>query len=389
MTEDWRKELVEKIETAFASTPSPRKQGFTTEGWYFETEGIEGKHWTEIELKVLIKHRDDPNFFTLEQLRFYLPAFLRVAVLHTDEMDTLPYTLNSLLIPPRPDDKKRADEELRKVMEHWPDEAKATMEKSFDQSRKMQHDDPQRDAREMRHFIDRVNFFSREERSAIAAYMGAYWKLLPGGIYAHENLEREQIERATKYWAGASAREGVLAATEPERKELVKQIESAFAGVPYPGDDNVGHEELQGFRGNWKTIPVEVVSSHSDRLAKFSVNGLRHYLPAFLRAALLDPHGPRALPYYVTSILTPPPDAPPDDLDLADAETIKIIEDWINSYPQRVQVFSPQEKVAIYEFIRFFAEYYSRLYSEADWAYRGSEREQDLERTIAFWAKET
>lgn len=101
--EEWRQILIQKIETAFAETPFPERQGFSVSGYSFETAGIEGKHWRELELGLLSSACNEMYHFGAE-VRFYLPAFLRAAVLHPQEMDMLQDPLLYLFAPPRPDD---------------------------------------------------------------------------------------------------------------------------------------------------------------------------------------------------------------------------------------------------------------------------------------------
>ena len=82
--------------------------------------------------------------------------------------------------------------------------------------------------------------------------------------------------------------------------EIKKQVEQAFADVPYPGDENLvpdpnSHDMAEvhrDFRGkHWKDLSIATVCYHHDDLALFTHEGCRFYLPAFIRVALdrLDP----------------------------------------------------------------------------------------------------
>lgn len=75
------------------------------------------------------------------------------------------------------------------------------------------------------------------------------------------------------------------------------QIEAAFSGVPYPGDDRITYapdawecaELAANFRGRqWKDVPVEVLRAHAAHLSLFSAVALPYYLPAYLLAAFDD-----------------------------------------------------------------------------------------------------
>jgi hypothetical protein len=81
------------------------------------------------------------------------------------------------------------------------------------------------------------------------------------------------------------------------RSEQIRQeIEQAFSGVSYPGDDAItrtpgleGQQLRENFRGrHWKEVPREVLRYHHDNLAFFTEAGLQFFLPAYLFAALDD-----------------------------------------------------------------------------------------------------
>jgi hypothetical protein len=93
---------------------------------------------------------------------------------------------------------------------------------------------------------------------------------------------------------GGQAEEAVE--TEPE---LMTQIERAFAGVPYPGDDQLcqgAGAQLEGteeaniaavFRGrHWRDVPLEDLARYSATLSFLTSEAFRFYLPAYLLAAI-------------------------------------------------------------------------------------------------------
>jgi hypothetical protein len=157
MTEDWRKELVQKIQTAFSDTPRPREQGFVISGWRFVTEGIEGRHWSELEFDILFKHRNALHFFQDDQLQFYLPAFLKAAVLYPEEMDTLTDNLFSLLVG--------GERKVKKLSDH----------------------------------------FRHQEKVAIAAFLEAFLKIFPDDIYGWSDKQKKKLKKAVQYWKEVSA----------------------------------------------------------------------------------------------------------------------------------------------------------------------------------------
>lgn len=102
---------------------------------------------------------------------------------------------------------------------------------------------------------------------------------------------------------------------EEHCQELAQQVEIAFAGVPFPGDDNiVSHPNTwiashlpRLFAGkHWKEIPLEVIIQEKLSLPLFTPEGFRFYLPAFLCAALLYPDQVDILPRNIIFNLTPP-----------------------------------------------------------------------------------
>lgn len=85
-----------------------------------------------------------------------------------------------------------------------------------------------------------------------------------------------------------------------DRKALVQQIQSAFAGVEYPGDSNLRNsnegdepylleKEFKG-KDDWRALPVEFIDLAPDGFATalsfFSHAAFRFYLPAYLLADL-------------------------------------------------------------------------------------------------------
>ncbi len=87
--------------------------------------------------------------------------------------------------------------------------------------------------------------------------------------------------------------------TAADRAALIKQIKTAFASVPYPGDEGIcrratdadrqlGTEEVEieaAFRSrHWTEVPLEIHNAYQSALSFFSTEAFRYYLPAFLLA---------------------------------------------------------------------------------------------------------
>jgi hypothetical protein len=79
-------------------------------------------------------------------------------------------------------------------------------------------------------------------------------------------------------------------------REIVRDIEVAFADAPYPGDDNINLSERFGaaedmircFKGrHWTEISPEELSSERFAIFYFTPEAFRFFLPAYMRANLL------------------------------------------------------------------------------------------------------
>lgn len=104
--------------------------------------------------------------------------------------------------------------------------------------------------------------------------------------------------------------------TDDAQSGLVAQIESAFHDVPYPGDDHlvpktpVSDRERQeiahDFGGrDWHDLDVAYLRQRSEALFLLTPEAFRYYLPAYMRAAILDPVEADLVPAAVVMALTP------------------------------------------------------------------------------------
>lgn len=108
---------------------------------------------------------------------------------------------------------------------------------------------------------------------------------------------------------------------------VVQAIEEAFAGAPYPGDENLvpdtsgTHLEAEriksAFAGlHWRDVPSETLKQNRSALAFLSAPGYAFYLPAFMRLAVDEFGDADVIPGELIFTLTRP-----EELDLAALET--------------------------------------------------------------------
>jgi hypothetical protein len=86
--------------------------------------------------------------------------------------------------------------------------------------------------------------------------------------------------------------------TDKTRYDLIEKIERAFANTQYPGDENIANKDHCGeceelylqFKGkHWSELTdVEFLRYHNAGLSLFNPEAFRFYLPAYMRAALVD-----------------------------------------------------------------------------------------------------
>ena len=146
--------------------------------------------------------------------------------------------------------------------------------------------------------------------------------------------------------------------------DFVQQIEDSFSKAIYPGDENIGRDEIKKFRGHWKSIPLDTIIRSGD-LPFFSERGFHYYLPAFLNALLLHHNEVGSLHYNVISSLIPP-----DEPRWSDAQ-----------FDARAKQFTPEQRLVIHDFLIS----YNKLYPEDVWSSGGNLLE--LQRAIEYWGR--
>jgi hypothetical protein len=81
-----------------------------------------------------------------------------------------------------------------------------------------------------------------------------------------------------------------------EIKKLIETIKSAFAGVLYPGKENIAggvdYGDLESFKDDswtdWEDVPDKVIDFNFDSLPLLSPAAFKFFLPSFLRRSLTD-----------------------------------------------------------------------------------------------------
>ena len=96
--------------------------------------------------------------------------------------------------------------------------------------------------------------------------------------------------------------------------DLREVIESAFAAVPYPGDDCIiagsseEGDELKTYflRRSWRGHSAQQLRYHDSALGLFTEDALLYFLPAFLIASIEDPETADTIPSRILGIFTAP-----------------------------------------------------------------------------------
>ena len=131
-----------------------------------------------------------------------------------------------------------------------------------------------------------------------------------------------------------------------------ESIESAFADVPYPGDDNVTrctHEDCLEcdaiaayFRGTtWRDHTVEQLREHQSAITMFTPEAFRYFLPAFMLQSLGYWRETDMIPHFIAGQFSP---AKPD----ADA----VMQQYCS---ERWSIFSQRPRETIAAFLREYS----------------------------------
>lgn len=129
------------------------------------------------------------------------------------------------------------------------------------------------------------------------------------------------------------------------KDNVIVLIEQAFADTVYPGDDhliNAGHcpecaDIYEAFRGrSWESLTdVRFLRLNEAALALMYPEAFRYYLPAFMRAAVVDPKTADVIPHGLEFNLMPHHSASSE------------------KFIARISGFTPQQKQAIKAYLKF------------------------------------
>ncbi|HVR97723.1 MAG TPA: DUF6714 family protein [Thermoanaerobaculia bacterium] len=98
--------LLRRLEEAFGDLPKPVESElvFDNSGYHLECNQVKkmfgGRHWNSFSVQEIQFESDALSFFSPQGFRFYLPAFIRAAVLAYEEADLIPVAIVGKLISP-------------------------------------------------------------------------------------------------------------------------------------------------------------------------------------------------------------------------------------------------------------------------------------------------
>ncbi len=97
------RQIAGEVAEAFARVSYPGDDRLLESPTHWESasvlEAFRGKQWRSVALDVLFTHRLSLALFSPEAFRFYLPAYLTAALLHSEAVDTLRENVFFLLTP--------------------------------------------------------------------------------------------------------------------------------------------------------------------------------------------------------------------------------------------------------------------------------------------------
>lgn len=130
------------------------------------------------------------------------------------------------------------------------------------------------------------------------------------------------------------------------RRDMAREVEEAFADVPYPGDDKLFPTPdiypavymVETFRGkHWRDVTPAMVRNHEFELNALSPEAFRFYLPCFMIPVLLDDDALDHLWMTLFSNLAPgrhDPDFLNEVVSLLDARQKAIVRRYVELYVQ-------------------------------------------------------
>jgi hypothetical protein len=166
-----------------------------------------------------------------------------------------------------------------------------------------------------------------------------------------------------------------------EKEALITQIHAAFANTIYPGDDNLINANhcqecadiYEAFRGKqWESLTdVRFLRRYEAALSLLYPEAFRYYLPAFMRAALVDHETADVILDGLEFHLSPP-----EKDGFLDQESLqKYGYTHTDSWLRRVSSFTTEQKSAIRAYLEF--ETYPRRWTIKE--------RQEQQHTLDFW----
>jgi hypothetical protein len=241
-------QAIDTIEEAFRDTVHPEPASLIRPEWQDDERGLDVVQKFDAPTREAVsEHSELPRLITYifspEAWKYYLPAFMLVALRSTENQSRARCMVGFALNPPE----------------------------------------------EARWFQEEYGAYSDAQKHAIRRYFEIIRDKMVDvgdGLIAADALAR--------YWAKGTG--GPLSPLHEKRRILKSVIRTAFADAEYPGDDNIGktasyagdgeelNHDLRGF--HWLEVPRPLLAYHAWDLPFFTLEGLRFYLPTYLLAAL-------------------------------------------------------------------------------------------------------
>jgi hypothetical protein len=281
-------QVKQEILAAFSSLKTPKPRGLLGPSTGDKTgerqiqKDLAGKHWMDLDAKFLKGRWSSFCYLSAEGYRYYLPALLmRCLEDFSAENDLIHSTMFNL------------------APSYW--------------SLYYQGADD--------HFQYQTSLFSAEQYRAVCSFLGLVFDSLPhldflsakALKWGWNRYEHAALSKCQEFYSALHHYQYPVS-DEPQVKNLIEQIKTAFDTTPYPGDDRLcgsdqGDEPAEyalEFRGlNWRTIHPDFLAQHHASLSFFSTEGFRYFLPAYLIADLMGTDSNANPVFHLTHGLCP------------------------------------------------------------------------------------
>ena len=191
-------ELCASIEHAFGALQYPGDDNivYDNSGYHLECAAIKkalkARHWRDISFDTLDDMREALCFLSPGGFRFYLPAFMRIAVTDYDRADIIPGIIIRSLTPPTLSDV----EERAAFLENFSKQDKGYVKISPEEVRELnaQMLGSFHSGEDLIWFDERVSIFTPEEKKAVRRYV-EYMRDFHGN-----DLEEDAQKALDRYW---------------------------------------------------------------------------------------------------------------------------------------------------------------------------------------------